>query len=159
MEKSGWTLKKFLKKQPRLNNPIVIEGLPGIGNIGKIAVDFIVDELKAEPLLQVQGNALPNSVFIAEDNLLELPKIEVFFKKFPVKKTAQKKGKQKKVTQKKQRDLLFIVGDVQPTDEKASYEFCNTLLKVMKDYKAKELIRSEERRVGKECRSRWSPYH
>ena len=26
------------------------------------------------------------------------------------------------------------------------------------DYWAKEL-RSEERRVGKECRSRWSPYH
>ena len=23
----------------------------------------------------------------------------------------------------------------------------------------KEHIRSEERRVGKECRSRWSPYH
>ena len=22
-----------------------------------------------------------------------------------------------------------------------------------------QLIRSEERRVGKECRSRWSPYH
>ena len=27
-------------------------------------------------------------------------------------------------------------------------------------YKGKEVInRSEERRVGKECRSRWSPYH
>ena len=24
---------------------------------------------------------------------------------------------------------------------------------------ADELLRSEERRVGKECRSRWSPYH
>ena len=24
---------------------------------------------------------------------------------------------------------------------------------------AEELTRSEERRVGKECRSRWSPYH
>ena len=24
---------------------------------------------------------------------------------------------------------------------------------------ASELLRSEERRVGKECRSRWSPYH
>ena len=23
----------------------------------------------------------------------------------------------------------------------------------------KEQLRSEERRVGKECRSRWSPYH
>ena len=25
--------------------------------------------------------------------------------------------------------------------------------------KIKQLTRSEERRVGKECRSRWSPYH
>ena len=24
---------------------------------------------------------------------------------------------------------------------------------------ANEIVRSEERRVGKECRSRWSPYH
>src|SRR2546430_13415947 len=27
------------------------------------------------------------------------------------------------------------------------------------DYIKKRLPRSEERRVGKECRSRWSPYH
>src|SRR3712207_9049128 len=27
------------------------------------------------------------------------------------------------------------------------------------DYKVNILDRSEERRVGKECRSRWSPYH
>ena len=26
-------------------------------------------------------------------------------------------------------------------------------------YKASKGMRSEERRVGKECRSRWSPYH
>ena len=25
--------------------------------------------------------------------------------------------------------------------------------------KSSSLVRSEERRVGKECRSRWSPYH
>ena len=24
---------------------------------------------------------------------------------------------------------------------------------------SKSILRSEERRVGKECRSRWSPYH
>ena len=29
---------------------------------------------------------------------------------------------------------------------------------VGKEYQV-QLIRSEERRVGKECRSRWSPYH
>src|SRR5258708_31742070 len=27
------------------------------------------------------------------------------------------------------------------------------------DERCAELLRSEERRVGKECRSRWSPYH
>ena len=27
------------------------------------------------------------------------------------------------------------------------------------NYECDEFIRSEERRVGKECRSRWSPYH
>ena len=28
-----------------------------------------------------------------------------------------------------------------------------------KEFDTEEHIRSEERRVGKECRSRWSPYH
>src|ERR1039458_3622105 len=32
-------------------------------------------------------------------------------------------------------------------------------LKLTPDLKAATFSRSEERRVGKECRSRWSPYH
>jgi len=31
--------------------------------------------------------------------------------------------------------------------------------KVLKDIDVCKCERSEERRVGKECRSRWSPYH
>ena len=31
--------------------------------------------------------------------------------------------------------------------------------KRMKDEELQKKLRSEERRVGKECRSRWSPYH
>ena len=31
--------------------------------------------------------------------------------------------------------------------------------RVSASYLSKYEIRSEERRVGKECRSRWSPYH
>ena len=36
-----------------------------------------------------------------------------------------------------------------------------TLIKTVAIYllTALPLLRSEERRVGKECRSRWSPYH
>ena len=35
--------------------------------------------------------------------------------------------------------------------------FCELFIKNLRF--CKELKRSEERRVGKECRSRWSPYH
>ena len=31
--------------------PILIEGLPGIGNVGKISLDFLVDSLNAKPFL------------------------------------------------------------------------------------------------------------
>ena len=32
-------------------------------------------------------------------------------------------------------------------------------VKVTLGPKGRNVVRSEERRVGKECRSRWSPYH
>ena len=35
----------------------------------------------------------------------------------------------------------------------------NEVIKEKPDSKHIDLCRSEERRVGKECRSRWSPYH
>ena len=41
------------------------------------------------------------------------------------------------------------------------YEFFNNMRynDGQENYDFVEKIRSEERRVGKECRSRWSPYH
>ena len=30
---------------------------------------------------------------------------------------------------------------------------------IIEDFSLEQYVRSEERRVGKECRSRWSPYH
>ena len=47
---------------------------------------------------------------------------------------------------KSKRDLSLIVSDVKAT---AAAVYTTNLVKG----------RSEERRVGKECRSRWSPYH
>ena len=75
-----WTVEQFGKK-PKLNKPIFIEGLPGIGNVGKVTVDFIVDELKAKKLYEISSYTFPHSVFVNEDNLVELPKIELFYKK------------------------------------------------------------------------------
>ena len=46
---------------------------------------------------------------------------------------------------------LFLVADV--------LEECMTMYVHTEDGKKDFVRRSEERRVGKECRSRWSPYH
>ena len=48
------------------------------------------------------------------------------------------------------------------TEDKQSYLLLDYMPQANIDfteYKAKPVQRSEERRVGKECRSRWSPYH
>ena len=38
---------RYVAKKPKLNNPIFIEGLPGIGNVGKLAVEHLIDSVKA----------------------------------------------------------------------------------------------------------------
>ena len=38
-------------------------------------------------------------------------------------------------------------------------ELCNLRIQDIDSENMRILVRSEERRVGKECRSRWSPYH
>ena len=117
-----WKIKQIGKK-PKLKNPILIEGLPGIGNVGKVVVDFMIDELNAKPLYDLFSYTFPHSVFVNERNLVELPTIEVFYKKMP--------GK---------RDLLLLAGDVQPIDEVSCYEFSEKILDILKGFNGKEVI-------------------
>jgi uncharacterized protein (TIGR00162 family) len=120
---STWKIEQIGKK-PKLRNPVLIEGLPGIGNVGKVAVDFLIDELKAKKLYDISSYTFPHSVFVNEKNLVELPKIEVFYKKFGNKK----------------RDLVFLAGDIQPIDEESSYEFSDKMLDLLAGLGGKEII-------------------
>jgi hypothetical protein len=119
----SWKI-KYLANKPTLNKPILIEGLPGIGNVGKVALDFIIEELKAKKIAEFQGGNLPHSVFVNEQNLVELPTIELYYKKL-------NKGK---------RDLLLLAGDAQPNDELSCYEFCDTVLDTAQAFDCSEII-------------------
>ena len=68
--------------KPDLKRPVLIEGLPGIGNVGKVAVDFMLENTKAKKFIEIYSKAFPNSVFVNEKNLIDLPKISLFYKKF-----------------------------------------------------------------------------
>tara|TARA_Y100000034_G_C6893729_1_gene411623 strand:+ start:933 stop:1694 length:762 start_codon:yes stop_codon:yes gene_type:complete len=114
--------KTKILKRIQFNNPVLIEGLPGIGNVGKITLDYLIDSLKAEAFLEIYSNKFPNSVFVNERNLIDLPRITFYYKKF--------KGK----------EFILLGGDVQPVDEAGSYEFCDEVLKMFQKLKGKKII-------------------
>ncbi|MFH1669492.1 MAG: PAC2 family protein [Candidatus Woesearchaeota archaeon] len=107
----SWNFELIGKAVPKLNKPILIIGLPGIANVGKISADFIIDEVKAKKTFNIFSYDLPNSVFVNDKNLVELPTIEMYHRK--------RNGKG---------DLLILTGDVQPAEERSSYEFCEAVL-------------------------------
>ena len=58
--------------------------------------------------------------------------------------------------------LVFAKGEKESEAREAGAEFVggeDLLQKIQDGWLAFDRVRSEERRVGKECRSRWSPYH
>ncbi len=115
-----WEIKTI--KKVKLNKPVLIEGLPGIGNVGKIVVDYLAEELEATKIMTFFSYDLPNSVFVNEDNLVELPKIEMYHKKI------------------NNTDYLFLIGDVQPSTEKASYTFTELMLEFIEKQGGREII-------------------
>ncbi len=119
-----WECTLVEKARPKLNTPILIAGMPGIGNVGKVATDFLIEEIGAKKLFEFFSHSLPNSVFVNEKNVVELPRIEIYYKTFG--------GKRK--------DLLFLAGDVQPIDEASCYEFCDKVLDLLTEFGGTEVI-------------------
>ena len=116
----GWKVTKHEKLLN--NNPILIEGLPGIGNVGKVVVDYLIESLSAKKLASFFSYDLPNSVFVTQENLVQLPTLELF--------GVTHKGK----------DYLLLTGDAQPSLERSSYELTQKLLSLAKKQNVKEII-------------------
>lgn len=111
--------------KPKLKNPVLIEGLPGIGNVARITVDFLIDKLKAKKYATIHSVYFPNSVFVNDDKTVEMPKLELFYYK------AKKKN---------ERDVIFLIGDAQPGNETASYNFSKYLVDIAVEFGVKEII-------------------
>lgn len=105
-----------------LENPIIIEGLPGIGNVARIAVDYLIDVLDAKKFATIYSNTFPNGVFLDENSLISLPKMEMYYLK--------RSGG----------DLVFLVGDVQPVKEVDSYFISEKLVGLFEKMNASKII-------------------
>jgi len=96
-----------VKKIPKLNNLVLVEGLPGVGNVGKICAEYLIDKLKAKKLAELACEHFPYHVFINQDDVVELPKNELYYHK------STKKGAP---------DVLILTGDVQSMNPTGHYE-------------------------------------
>ena len=105
-----------------VKRPLLIEGLPGIGNVGKVAVDFLIENLNAKKIFDISSDRFPHAVFVNEHNLVELPSIEIYHARV------------------KKQDLLLLAGDIQPSDEMACYDFCHRILDLVEKYGGTEVI-------------------
>ena len=89
---------KYVDKKPKLKDPILIEGLPGIGNVGKLAVEHLIETTKAKKFAELYSKDFPPQVFINSDGTIKLVNNEFYYRK------AKKKN---------QRDIILLTGDYQ----------------------------------------------
>lgn len=65
----------MINKIPK--NPIIIEGFPGFGLVGSIAIEFLIDHLKTEPIGVFTNEKLPAIIAIHENKLV--PPISIHY--------------------------------------------------------------------------------
>jgi uncharacterized protein (TIGR00162 family) len=115
---------RYIGKKPTLENPMLIEGLPGIGNVGKLAVEHLIDSIKAKKFAELYCKDFPPQVFINSNGTISLVKNEFYYWKA---KSAN------------QRDLVLITGDYQGLSSQGQYELVDNILTILEDLGVKEL--------------------
>jgi uncharacterized protein (TIGR00162 family) len=115
---------RFIGKKPKLKNPIFIEGLPGIGNVGKLAAEHIIESINAKKFAELHCKDFPPQVFINIDGTIKLVNNEFFYWK------AKKRD---------QRDLILLTGDYQGLSSQGQYELVEKILDLIQEMGVKEI--------------------
>ncbi|MEM4633894.1 MAG: proteasome assembly chaperone family protein [Candidatus Anstonellaceae archaeon] len=106
----------------KMKNPILIEGLPGIGLVGKIAADHLIDELGAKEVAQLFSPHFPHQVIMQKNGVMRMVKNRFYH------------------VSGKKNDLLILVGDVQAVTSEAQYEVTGKILDYCQKKKVKLII-------------------
>jgi len=107
-----------LLSTPKLKSPILVCGLPGIGNIGKIVATLMVEFSQAKLFAELYSPSFPDYVLIDEEGVCHPPRYEFYTSKMGTK------------------DLIILTGDAQPSaeDTPAHYVVCGRALDLATDY-------------------------
>jgi hypothetical protein len=125
---------KVHKDLPKLKDPIFVEGLPGVGNVGRIAAGYLAEQLKAVEFAELFSSHFLPFVLLHQSSAVHVLKNEFYYWK------AQKKN---------QRDLVILIGDSQSIDPSGHYEIVETVLDLLEKMGVKEIITIAGLNVGK----------
>ncbi|MDD5289483.1 MAG: PAC2 family protein [Dehalococcoidales bacterium] len=125
----------ILHQEPELNNPDMVVGWPGIGNVGIITVETLRQILQAEELGEIEpwDFFYPNKVVIRASILTDMsfPNSKFYYKRMA------------------NRDLLFFTGEEQPAtgesvyaEGKRAYEMANMVLDVAQKFNCRRIYTS-----------------
>jgi len=99
---------------PELKDPILICGLPGSGFVGKLAVDYLIDKLKAKQFGSIYSSSFPPQVSIQSDGTVDLVKNSIFYCKT------------------NEQDLILLTGDAQPVSAQGEYALATEIIELCK---------------------------
>lgn len=112
---NGILIKHLYEIKPK--QPILIEGLPGVGNVGKLAAQHLIDETNAKKIIEIYSKHFPPQVFVTEEGLISQVKNEIYYLKNP--------------------ELLIITGDYQGITSEGQYELTSAILDICEKYGVK----------------------
>jgi proteasome assembly chaperone (PAC2) family protein len=113
---NGWfdLDKPYLLKlsNPTLENPIFVQGLPGFGNVGRIAAHLLIKFFDAKPFAELYSPSFPDYVSITSKGICNMPHYEFYYA--PMEKN----------------NLIIMTGEIQPSfdDVVAHYDVCDSVL-------------------------------
>jgi len=107
-----------------LKNPILIEGLPGLGLVGKIATRYLIKQLKAQKLAYLYSPHFPYFVLVSKKGSVRLLRGTFYFWK----------------NERGESDLILFTGDSQAQTIEGQYEISNSILDFAQKHGVKLVI-------------------
>ncbi|MFC4549949.1 MULTISPECIES: proteasome assembly chaperone family protein [Halorussus] len=101
---------------PELRDPVLIEGLPGVGHVGKLAAEHLVEEKDGELVRRVYSEHFPPQVTVGDDGTTDLVCAEFH------------------AVELDDRDLLVLTGDQQASDSRGHYRLTDSFLDVAEEF-------------------------
>jgi len=111
-------------EKPVLADPVLIEGLPGIGFVANIATLHLIQELKAKLFAEIRSSSFQDFATTAKNGEVRFPTNELYYHK-------GRNG---------ERDLIILYGNTQALTTVGQYELCGRILDVAEDLRCQSVI-------------------